>query len=65
MKAYAIQQKMMDKIKKLWDTKQILSFKVSNGPKRVRLVNENVSIIKHNGDLEKLFPGDPLIADTC
>ena len=26
--------------------------------------NENVSIITHDYDLEKLFPGDPLIPDT-
>ena len=58
-------KKWWTKERKFWDTKQILSFKVSNGPKTVKLVNENVSIIKHNGDLEKLFPGDPLIADTC
>ena len=50
--------------RKLWDTKRILSFWVSNGSIRVKLINENVSIITHKGDLEKLFPGDPLIADT-
>ena len=31
---------------------------------KVKLVNENVSIITHDCDLEKLLPGDPLIADT-
>ena len=30
----------------------------------VKLVNENISIITHDYDLKKLFPGDLLIADT-
>ena len=50
--------------RKLWDAKRILSFWVSNGSIRVKLVNENVSTITHDCDLEKLFPGDPLIAGT-
>ena len=53
--------------KKLWTKckkSRILSFWVSNRSIRVKLVNENVSIITHDCDLEKLFPGDPLIADT-
>ena len=57
-------KKLWTKCKKLWDAKRILSFWVSNGSIRVKLVNENVSIITHDCDLEKLFPGDPLIADT-
>ena len=57
-------KKLWTKCKKLWDAKRILSFWVSNGSIRVKLINENVSIITHKGDLEKLFPGDPLIADT-
>ena len=57
-------KKLWTKCKKLWDAKQILSFWVSNGSIRVQLVDENVSIITHDCDLEKLFPGDPLIADT-
>ena len=57
-------KKLWTKCKKLWDAKRILSFWVSNGSIRVKLVNENVSIITHDCDLEKLFPGDPLIAET-
>ena len=52
------------KCRKLWDAKQILSFWVSNGSIRVKLVNENLSIITHDCDLVKLFPGHSLIADT-
>ena len=37
---------------------------VNNGFIRVNLENENVSIITHDCDLDKLFPGDTLIADT-
>ena len=57
-------KKLWTKCKKLWDAKRILSFWVSNGSIRVKLVNENVSIITHDCDLEKLLPGDPLIGDT-
>ena len=57
-------KKLWTKCGKLWDAKRILSFWISNGSIRVKLVNENVSIITHDCDLEKLFPGDPLIADT-
>ena len=57
-------KKLWTKCRKLWDAKRILSFWVSNGSIRVKLVNESVSIITHDCDLEKLFPGDPLIADT-
>ena len=57
-------KKIWTKWKKLWDAKRILTFWISNGSIKVKLVNENVSIITHDCDLEKLFPGDPLIADT-
>ena len=57
-------KKLWTKCGKFWDAKQISSFWVSNGSIRVKLVNENVSIITYDCDLEKLFPGDPLIADT-
>ena len=57
-------KKLWTKCRKLWDSKRILSFWVSNGSIRVKLINESVSIITHDCDLEKLFPGDPLIADT-
>ena len=57
-------EKLWTKCKKLWDAKRILSFWISNGSLRVKLVNENVSIITRDCDLEKLLPGDPLIADT-
>ena len=56
--------KLWTKCGKLWDAKRILSFWVSNGYIRVKLVNKNFSIITYDCDLEKLFPGDPLIADT-
>ena len=57
-------KKFSTKCRKLWNAKRILSFWVSNGSIRVKLINENVSIITHDCDLEKLFPGDPLIADA-
>ena len=57
-------KKLWTKCKKLWDAKRILSFWVSNGSIRVKLINENVSIITHDCDLEKLFSGGSLIADT-
>ena len=57
-------KKLWTKCRKLWDAKRILPLCVSNGSIRVKLVNENVSIITHDCDLENLFPGDPLIADT-
>ena len=42
-------QKLWTKCTKLWDAKRILSFWVSNGSIRVKLVNENVSIITRLG----------------
>ena len=57
-------KKLWTKRKKLWDAKRILSFWISNGSIIVKLVNENVSIITRDCDLDKLLPGDPLIADT-
>ena len=57
-------KKLWSKCSTSWDAKWILSFWVSNGSIRVKLMNKNVSIITHDCDLEKLFPGDPLIADT-
>ena len=57
-------KKLWTKCRKLRDAKRVLSFWVSNGSVRVKLVNENVSIITCDYDLEKLFPGDPLIPDT-
>ena len=57
-------KKLWTKCGKFWDAKQISSFWVSNGSIRIKLVNKNVSIITYDCDLEKLFPGDPLIADT-
>ena len=50
--------------RKLWDAKEILPFWVCNGSIRVKLVNENLSIITHGRDLVKLFHGHSLIADT-
>ena len=57
-------KKLWTKCRKLRDAKRVLSFWASNGSARVKLVNENVSIITCDYDLEKLFPGDPLIPDT-
>ena len=57
-------KKLWTKRKKLWDANRILSFWISNGSIIVKLVNENVSIITRDCDLDKLLPGDPLIADT-
>ena len=60
----SILQKIMAKCRKLWYAKRILLFWVGNGSIKVKLFNDNVSIITHDCDLEKLFPGDPLTADT-
>ena len=40
-------KKLWTKLRKLWDTKRILSFWVSNGSIRITLIKENVSIITH------------------
>ena len=60
----SILQILWTKCTKLCDAKWILSFWVSNGSVRVKLVNENVSTVTHDNELEKFFPGDLLIADT-
>ena len=52
----------MDKMQEIVECQA--NFWVSNGSIRVKLVNENVSIITHDCDLEKVFSGDPLVADT-
>ena len=57
-------KKLWAKCKQIWDANRILSLWVSNRATRVNLDNENVSIITHDCDLEKLFPSDPLISDT-
>ena len=51
-------------VKILWDSKQILSFWISNGSIRVKLVIKNLSIITHDFNLKKLIPVDPLILDA-
>ena len=40
------------------------AFWVRNGSLRVKLSNESVSMVTHDCDLEKLFPGNPLIEDN-
>ena len=47
-------KKLWTNCRKLWDPKRILSFWVSNGSIRVNLASENVSIITHDCDLEKV-----------
>ena len=54
-------KRLWTKCRRLWNAKQILSFWGSNGSIRVKLVNENVSMITYDCDLEKHFP---LLADT-
>ena len=41
-------KKLCTKFRKLWDAKRILSFWVSNGSIRVKLVNANLSTITHD-----------------
>ena len=64
MKVYVNTTKKFGQTAGNWDAKWILSFWVSNGSMRVKLVNEKVSIITHDCDLEKLFRGDTFIADN-
>ena len=57
-------KKLWSKSKNLWDANHILSFWVSNGSIRVKLINEAVSIIKHDCHLANLiFPDNSLIED--
>ena len=42
----------------------VSTFWIRNGSVRIKLSNESVSMITHSCDLEKLFPGNPLIEDN-
>ena len=58
-------KKLWSKCKKLWDAKNILSFWTSNGSIRVKLKNEEVSIITHDCDLENLFSVQVISDCSC
>ena len=60
----SILQKIMEKMYEIVGCPANFVFWVSNGSIRVKLFNESVSIITHDCDLEKLFSGDTLTADT-
>ena len=50
--------------KKLWSSKYIYAFWVSNGTLRLKLTaSVSVHIITHSQDLDELFPGNELLRD--
>ena len=52
------------KCKKLWSSKYIYAFWVSNGTLRLKLTASGpVHIITHSQDLDELFPGNELLRD--
>ena len=54
----------MAKCKKLWPSKPIHAFWVSNGTLRLKLTeNGRVHIITHSQDLDELFPENELLRD--
>ena len=57
-------KKFWSKCKRLWGAGQISAFWVRKGSLRIKLSNESMSMITHDCDLEKLFPGNPLIEDN-
>ena len=57
-------KKLWSKCRNLWGAGHISAFWVSKGLLRIKLSNESVSIITHDCDLKKLFPGNPLIEDN-
>ena len=56
-------KKLWSKYKRLQCACHISAFWFRNGSLRITLSNEPVSMITHDCDLEKLFPGNPLIED--
>ena len=60
----SVLQKIMDKMQETVGCQANFVVLRRNGSIRVKLINENVSIITLDCHLEKLFLGDPLIADT-
>ena len=53
------------KLKKLWLDKFIHGFWTSNGSIKLKLTETgNFRVIKHDADLEELFPGNELISDN-
>ena len=57
-------KKLWSKCKRLWGAGHISAFWIRNGSLRIKLFNESLSMIPHGCDLEKLFPGNPLIEDN-
>ena len=57
-------KKLWSKCKRLWGAGHISAFWVRNRSLKTKLSNEPVSMITHDCDLEKLFPGNPLIEDN-
>ena len=54
-------KKLWSMCKKIWDTKHIFSFRVSNSSIKVKLKKEAVSLTTHDCHLANLFPDKPLI----
>ena len=52
------------KREKLWSSKFVHAFWVSNGSIKLKMAdNDRVHIIIHSNDVEELFPGDELLLD--
>ena len=64
MEIFACTTRKWFKCKKLWGAGHISAFWVSKGLLRIKLSNEYVSLITHDCDLKKLFPGNPSIEDN-
>ena len=53
------------KCKKLWSSKFIHTFWVSNGSIQLKIAdNDRVYTINHNNDLEELFSGNELLLES-
>ena len=57
---YLYYKKLCSKCNTLWGAGHISTFWVSSGSMRIKLSNENVSMIIRNCDLDELFPSNPL-----
>ena len=56
--------KCYGEMQKLWPSKHIHAFWVSNGTLRLKLTeNSRLHIITHNQDLDELFPENELLRD--
>ena len=57
-------KKLWSKCKRLWSAGHVSAFWVRNRALRIKLSSESVSMITHDCDLGKLFPGNPLIENN-